>query len=228
MAFERKGVLGMGRPTDDEGKEEEPSKGREPGEVEYVDGDVAKAMAHPLRVQILAALNKRVMSPTMFSKEFKEKLQNVSYHFRILKEYGLIEEVDSRPVRGATEHFYTATRRVLFDGKAWDSLPDSLKKEVSAQAFGDFLEAVSLAMDGETFDGRNDRVNVWMQRRLDKQGWEEAVKAHWVLIHAMEDVFKRARLRLLKAGEPEGGMLGTYGLFLFESPPPPEEDEDEE
>jgi DNA-binding transcriptional ArsR family regulator len=218
----------MGGPKDDKDKGGEGRKDREPGEVEYVDGEVAKAMAHPLRVRILAALNKRVMSPTMFSKEFKEKLQNVSYHFRVLAEYGLIEEVGSRPVRGATEHFYTATRRVLFDGKAWDTLPDSLKKEVSAQAFGDFLEAVRLAMHEQTFDARNDRVNVWMQRRLDKQGWEEAVKAHWVLIHAMEDIFKRAMLRLIEAGEPEGGMPGTYGLFLFESPPPPEEDEDEE
>src|SRR5436305_6005560 len=209
----------MGGPTDDEDRERKRGKDREPGEVEYVDGDVAKAMAHPARVQILAALNKRVMSPTMYSKEFGGRLQNVSYHFRALAKYGLIEEVGSRPVQGATEHFYAATKRVLFDGKAWDSLPPSLKQEVSAQAFGDFLEAASYAMQGRTFDSRNSRVNVWLQRRLDEQGWDEAVKAHWVLIHAMEDIFKRARVRLLDAGEPEGGILGTYGLFLFESPP---------
>lgn len=218
-----------GEPTGDEGQEGEPSKGREPGEVEYVDGDVAKAMAHPMRVSVLAALNKRVMSPSQYARETDEKVNTVSYHFRVLAEYGLIEEIGTRAVRGATEHFYSATKRVLFDGKAWDNLPPSLKKEVSAQAFGDFLEAVSIAMAGETFDTRNERVNVWLQRRLDEQGWNEAVKAHWVLIHAMEDIFKRARLRLRDAGEPEGGFLGTYGLFLFESPPPrPEPDEDEE
>jgi DNA-binding transcriptional ArsR family regulator len=94
----------MGGSTEGQDKEGKGGKDREPGEVEYVDGDVAKAMAHPARVQILAALNKRVMSATMYSKEFDEKLQNVSYHFRVLAEYGLIEEVDSRQVRGATEH----------------------------------------------------------------------------------------------------------------------------
>lgn len=219
----------MDGPTDGEDKEPKGSKDREPGEVEYVDGDVAKAMAHPARVQILAALNKRVMSPTMYSKEFDERLQNVSYHFRALAKYGLIEQVGSRPVRGATEHFYAATKRVLFDGKAWDNLPPSLKREVSAQAFGDFLEAVSYAMRGRTFDSRNSRVNVWLQRRLDEPGWVEAVKAHWVLIQAMEEIFRRARLRLLEAGKPDGGFLGTYGLFLFESPPLPEAgSEDEE
>lgn len=219
-----------GEPTDGEGQEDEPSKGREPGEVEYVDGEVAKAMAHPMRVSILAALNKRVISPSQYARETGDKVNTVSYHFRTLTEYGLIEEVGSRPVRGATEHFFAATKRVLFDGKAWDSLPPSLKKEVSAQAFGDFLDAVALAMGGETFDTRNDRVNVWLQGRLDEKGWKEAVKAHWVLIHGMEGIFKRARLRLLEAGDPEGGFLGTYGLFLFESPPLPDanEDEDEE
>jgi DNA-binding transcriptional ArsR family regulator len=151
-------------------------------------------MAHPARVQILAALNKRVMSPTMYSKEFRERLQNASYHFRVLVEYGLIEEVGCRAVRGAIEHFYAATKRVLFDGKAWDDLPPSLKKQVSAQAFGDFLEAVTYAMHNRTFDSRDSRVNVWLQRRLDEQGWDEAVEAHWELIHAMEDIYIIAAL----------------------------------
>jgi DNA-binding transcriptional ArsR family regulator len=219
----------MGEPTDNE------DKGRcrrecAPGEIEYVDGDVAKAMAHPLRVQILAALNKWVMSPSGFSRRFEEKLQNVSYHFRVLLRYGLIEEVGTRQVRGSTEHFYRATKRVLFDGKAWEDLPPSLKAEVSARAVGDFLEAVTAAMLGETFDSSDERVAVWLQRRLDEQGWEDAVAAHWELIHKMEGIFKGSATRLAKAGEPDGGIVATYGLFLFESPPleperPEEEDE---
>jgi DNA-binding transcriptional ArsR family regulator len=192
----------------------------ERGEIEYVDGDVAKAMAHPLRVQIVAMLNQRVMSATMVANEIDEQLQNVAYHFRVLREKGLIEEVDSRQVRGSTEHFYTATKRVLFDGKAWDDLPPSMKAKVSGRMFSDFLEVVSAAMSAETFDSSNERVNVWRQGRLDEQGWEEAVEAHWVLIHAMEDIYKGARLRLLEAGEPEGGTFSAYGQYFFEAPPP--------
>ena len=195
----------------------------ERGEIEYVDGEVAKAMAHPLRVQIVAMLNQRVMSATMIAKEVDEPLQNVAYHFRILREKGLIEEVDSRQVRGSTEHFYLATKRVLFDGAAWDDLPASMKARVSSRMFSDFLEVVTAAMAGETFDSSDDRVNVWLQGRLDEQGWEEAVKAHWVLIHAMENIFKGARLRLLEAGEPDGGIFSAYGQYFFEAPPPPPE-----
>jgi DNA-binding transcriptional ArsR family regulator len=197
----------------------------EPGEIEYVDGNMAKAMAHPLRVQILAVLNKRVMSASGFAKTYDEKLQNVSYHFRILKEYGLIEEVDSRPVRGSTEHFYRAVKRVLFDGKAWDDLPPSVKAQVSGRILSDFLEAVAAAMDGETFDSSDERMAVWLQRRLDEQGWVEAVAAERELVHKMEDIYKGSRVRLAEAGQPEAGMLGTFGVFLFESPPPEERPE---
>jgi hypothetical protein len=45
-------------------------------------------------------------------------------------------------------------------------------------------------MADETFDSRDERVNVWVQRRLDEQGWEEAVKAHWVLIHSRTSSFE--------------------------------------
>lgn len=192
---------------------------RESGEVDYVDQDMARALAHPMRIQILADLNKRVESPSGFAKRFGEKLQNVSYHFRALQKFGCIEEVESRPVRGAVEHFYRATKRVLFDGKAWDELPQSIKAQASTRAVSDFLEAVRIAMLGETFDSSDERVAVWMQRRLDPQGWADAVAAHWVLIHKMEDVFKESAVRLAEGGEPEGGIVGTYGLFLFESPP---------
>jgi DNA-binding transcriptional ArsR family regulator len=202
-----------------------------PREIEYVDGDMARAMAHPLRVQIVAALNKRKMSASGFAKTHDEKLPNISYHFRILKEYGLIEEVESRPVRGSVEHFYAAVKRVLFDGHAWDELPPSVKAQVSARILSDFLEAVAAAMEGETFDSSDERMAVWVQQRLDEQGWVEAVAAERELVHKMEGIYRGSKLRLLEAGAPEGGMLGTFGVFLFESPPTAQqrpEDEAEE
>jgi DNA-binding transcriptional ArsR family regulator len=194
--------------------------------ADYVDQDTARAMAHPMRVQILAELNKRVMSPSQFAKRFDEKLSNVSYHFRTLQRLGCIEEVDTRPVRGAVEHRFRAIKRVLFDGSSWEDLPPSLKAQVSGRTLTDFLEAVAAAMSAGTFDSSDERVAVWFQRPLDRQGWEEAVEAHWELIHKMGTIFKDAQLRLAEAGEPEEELRATYGLFLFESPPPePEEDE---
>jgi hypothetical protein len=167
------------------------------------------------------------MSASAFARTYDEKLQNASYHFRFLKELGMIEEAGSRPVRGSTEHFYRAVKRVLFDGRAWDELPPSIKAQVSARILGDFLEAVAAAMEGETFDSSDERMAVWVQQRLDEQGWVEAVAAQRELVHIMEDIYKGSRVRLAEAGEPEGGMLGTFGVFLFESPSPDPAQEDE-
>src|SRR5690349_7393957 len=72
---ERKGVKVMAQPSGDEGKKK-CGPGSDPDDIEYVDGDMAKAMAHPLRIQIIAALNKRVMSPSGFSRTYDQKLQN--------------------------------------------------------------------------------------------------------------------------------------------------------
>jgi hypothetical protein len=109
---------------------------------------------------------------------------------------------------------------VLFDGAAWDDLPQSIKARASGQAVSDFLEAIAAAMNAETFDSSDERVAVWVQRRLDERGWHDAVAAHWELMAKMEDIYKDSAVRLAEAEEPEGGMLGTYGVFLFESPPP--------
>jgi hypothetical protein len=70
---------------------------------------------------------------------------------------------------------------------------------------------------------------VWLQRGLDEQGWEEAVEAERELVRIMEGIYKGSKVRLAEAGEPEREMLGTFGVFLFESPPlEPEKPEDEE
>ena len=57
----------------------------------------------------------------------------------------------------------------------------------------------------------------------------EAVAAQRELVHNMEGIYKGSRLRLAEAGEPDGGMLGTFGVFLFESPSldPEKQEEDE-
>jgi DNA-binding transcriptional ArsR family regulator len=187
---------------------------------------MAQALAHPLRIQIIAELNKRAMSASQFAKKFDEKTPNVSYHFRALQKLGCIEEVETRPVRGSVEHIYRATKRVLFDGKAWELLPPSIKARASGRTVSDFLEAVTVAMLRETFDSSDERVAVWLQRRLDEQGWGDAVAAHWELIRRMEAIFQESGGRLAEAGEPEGGIVGTYGLFLFESPAPDPEKPD--
>jgi DNA-binding transcriptional ArsR family regulator len=74
--------------------------------------ELLAALKHPLRRRILRAMaDKRRISPRELADRLDESLSNVSYHVRVLAENGAIEEVDSRQVRGATQHFYRCTLR---------------------------------------------------------------------------------------------------------------------
>ena len=94
---------------------------------EGVEQIVAKAFAHPLRVQILIILNERVASPNLLSQQLDQSLNLVAYHVRVLEKYDCIELVDTKQRRGATEHFYRATRRQFLSDDEWARMPESLR-----------------------------------------------------------------------------------------------------
>jgi DNA-binding transcriptional ArsR family regulator len=190
--------------------------GRTPWEPDYIDGELARAIGHPTRAQILAEANERVMSPSQFAKRHDMDVSRVAYHFRQLEKYQCLEIVAEVPVRGATEHFYKATRRALFDGKAWDNLPETIKNKISGRTVTDLLGAISEAMLEETFDERDDRHLAWDKVMLDKQGWSE-----------VEGIFRDAIYKTLKAASDaeqrlasseEEGMLASWAFLFFKSP----------
>ncbi|MFL5898693.1 MAG: helix-turn-helix domain-containing protein [Solirubrobacterales bacterium] len=85
-----------------------------------------KAMEHPLRARILRTLVERgVMSPAELTRALGADLSDVSYHVRRLEELECAELVETRPVRGAVEHFYRAIERHLIDTDEWEQLDGS-------------------------------------------------------------------------------------------------------
>ncbi len=64
------------------------------------------ALRHPVRRKLLVAYAEGVSSPTDLSRRLGEDLHLVAYHSRALNFYGVIELVETRPVRGSTQHFY--------------------------------------------------------------------------------------------------------------------------
>lgn len=78
------------------------------------DSQAAKALAHPLRAQILAELVEEA-SPKTLARRLKQPLGSVSYHVGVLQNLGCVELTRTRPVRGALEHFYRARVRVRIE-----------------------------------------------------------------------------------------------------------------
>jgi len=72
------------------------------------DNELLIALRHPLRRQILRTMaTQDPISPREISDELREPLSNVSYHVRVLADCGAVTLVDTAPVRGSMQHFYS-------------------------------------------------------------------------------------------------------------------------
>lgn len=71
------------------------------------------AVGHHIRLEVLVTLAEQdgELSPKDLSALLDLPLGNVAYHVRALAKDKLVRERRSRPVRGATEHFYVITAR---------------------------------------------------------------------------------------------------------------------
>ena len=76
-----------------------------------IDEELTKALSHPIRVEILEALQGRVASPTELSQDLDESLKVISYHAKTLVQCGCLELVGIEPRRGSLEHLLGVVAR---------------------------------------------------------------------------------------------------------------------
>ena len=143
------------------------------GPAELIDARLAKALAHPLRVRELAALNEAVASPNQLAEQVGEPLQNVSYHVRVLHGLGCIELVSTAQRRGAIEHFYRAVTRPFFSDRDWERLPRSARHTVSDVVLQLVWEDAAEALRSGRFDERHERHLSRTPLALDDKGWAD-------------------------------------------------------
>src|SRR6478752_3290128 len=121
---------------------------------EGITQQLAKALAHPLRVRILSSLHKGISSPNQLAQELNEPLGNVSYHVKTLLEYDCVELVKTEPRRGAVEHFYRATDRAFLSDSDWAKIPASARKGISGSLIESIGQSATDAMAEGTIEGR--------------------------------------------------------------------------
>lgn len=182
---------------------------------------VAKAFAHPLRVQILIILNERVASPNLLSQELDQSLNLVAYHVRVLEKYDCIELVDTKQRRGATEHFYRATRRQFLTDAEWARMPESLRPGLSGAMLKAIFDDIEEAVSENTFDALEDRHLSRVPMVVDKQAWNDVATLLAGTLDRLLEIQAEASERL--AGSEEPGMLTKVEMLNFKSPAPKEE-----
>jgi hypothetical protein len=183
---------------------------------EGVEQIVAKAFAHPLRVQILIILNERVASPNLLSQELEQSLNLVAYHVRVLEKYDCIELVDTKQRRGATEHFYRATRRQFLSDSELSRLPDSLRPGLAGAVLKSVFDDIEEASKTGTLDEVDDLHISRTPMVVDKQGWSEVSDLLAGTLDRVLEIQAEASERIASGEEP--GILSKVHLLHFKSP----------
>ncbi len=183
---------------------------------EGITQQLAKALAHPLRVRILTSLHKGVSSPNQLSQELDEPLGNVSYHVKTLLEYECVELVKTEPRRGAVEHFYRATERAFFSAGDWEKIPASARKGISGSILETVGQDASEALIAGAIDARSDSHISRTPLNLDDKGWSDITALLTDTLAKALEIQEEAANRL---GDAKAEPITTkLAILHFESP----------
>jgi DNA-binding transcriptional ArsR family regulator len=178
-----------------------------------------KALAHPMRIRILAILDERDASPVQIAQMLGGSLGVVSYHVRTLVNLDLLELVATHQRRGATEHVYRAVEHPRFSDDAWSDLgPVAKQRLLSAmlRQAGDYASGSAAA-------GGFDRADAHISRtahKLDEKGWTQLAAATKKWLAEADKIEQAARKRLgARRAEPEEPLDVGLVLMLFEALP---------
>lgn len=182
------------------------------------DQRLAKAFTHPLRMEILTILDRRVASPNELSKALGEGLSQVSYHVKVLKDLECIELVDTKPRRGAVEHYYRAISRPYVSVEAWEQLPKSVQRSISGSIVQMIVEDTAESLEAGTFDARDDSHLSRTPLLLDEEGWSKLAELLGKTLEDALDIQAESASRMA-IGETKG-IPSKLEILHFESPEP--------
>lgn len=175
---------------------------------------VLRALAHPLRAQILGALEGRRASPRELADELGAPLGNVSYHVRVLRDLKLIRLVKKTARRGAVEHHYEAMAAAQIGGEVWAEVPPVAKQALLGAALSEIGQGVLAAASGGGFD-RPGALPSRTRLVLDERGWVELAAELARTIERAEQIASQSRKRLARSGH-DGELRAALVAMLFE------------
>ena len=185
----------------------------DPDRANIDDAAYLRALAHPLRLRILALLDERPSTPGRLAIALGTKVNVVAYHVKRLYELGLAELVEVRRGRGGLEHVYAARRHATFSDRAWEQLEPGERSRVLLAVLRQLWEYVTRAAVADGFHRRDAHVSR-TPLRVDEPGWKALAKAakDWlravdaiergVAERGSEDVFDAAIVLLVFEAKP--------------------------
>lgn len=135
-----------------------------------IDAAYVRALAHPLRLRILAMLEEHPSSPARLAEVLGSNAKVVDYHVKRLVRFGLADLVEMRRSRGGAEHFYAARPHPTFSDAAWAALDAGARSRLLVAMLRQTSEYVNRSALAGGFD-RGDAHFSRTALRVDEEGW---------------------------------------------------------
>jgi DNA-binding transcriptional ArsR family regulator len=175
------------------------------------------SLDHVLRQHIMLAAVQGEVSPSELSVALGEGLSQVSYHVKVLKDDGRIEETRTEPRRGAVEHYYRATERTLVPAKAWRGLKKGLRAVIGAGQANDLFNDLVEALKAGKLQGDQDLISR-TPLVLDEEGKRNVAAIARKASREVESEQRAAAKRMTRANGDGGEVIGyTFALLAFEA-----------
>jgi DNA-binding transcriptional ArsR family regulator len=177
-----------------------------------------KAVAHPVRVRILAMLDEGPASPKQLADRLGASLGVVAYHVRTLHDLDLLKLVGTRQRRGATEHMYAAVARPSFSDDAWAAMEPVAKQRL----LGATLRQIGEYANSSAASGGFDRADANVSRlslRLDEKGWAQLAAASKKWLAEVEKIEAGVQKPLKSPGDEHDLTDVGLVILLFEALP---------
>jgi hypothetical protein len=170
------------------------------------DPQLAKALSHPLRQQLLGAYLQRVASPSELAVEFGRPVNEVAYHTKRLAELGFIVLV--RTERGpGLKHFYEGAANVDLDDESWRQLPAGLQRNLALMTVKQVLdEATAAASAGDMEAGAHvSRLPL----ELDDAARDELARLLMEVLERAQELSRESAARRTSASELRRSLLAV-------------------
>lgn len=174
---------------------------------------MARAFGHPVRAHALIVLTQRMASPSEIAEELGETIGKVSYHFRELRDLGLIELVETDCSQGGVRHFYRARGTSILDREGMEAQSPAERAASASAVLNLMMADVAAAVQARTMDRRPERILARFQARVDEQGWRELCELYDEALLRSIEIHNESVGRLQASGE-QGFSAGLHSLVF--------------
>jgi DNA-binding transcriptional ArsR family regulator len=181
-----------------------------------IESTLGALVSHPTRVKSYVILAERVASPNEIASEIGLDVGHVSYHVKKLAEMGVVELIDVRPVRGANEHFYKATKRPIVSNADFAEMTPEERDDLTRYTLQLHLTDASRALEAGTFDARTNRWLVRLQLQVDEAGFAELGALHEEMYERKMEIEAKSAARM--AAEKTTSIPTVDTSMFFELP----------